>query len=210
MYRCELCDTNRVLDHLIAVCKNCGSSIKIPYDVTEQPMYSRGYGNICFQNSYSRKKRFGNLFDKLLFPTPDKKDEPCLMFLERKVFASFQDLLACLKNSSLPDKRYCSLHTFARLYVQTYEQPLRPRDVFRLKKLVLMDFDAVEFLHRKNMPGKVPFFNYPWLLQKLLTLRGVSQYNPFIKQIKCKKRTAHYEQMFRENCNPPNRDCTNP
>ena len=207
----SFCKTCRVCllctDQCTLVCPNCGVTTRVlkpEFDYHKQPLF------FC---SYSRSKRFGALLSRVLLPCFEKHDAKMFRFLNTyKPYESVEDIMNRMKLSDLKDKRYCSLHTFARLYVQTYEEPLRPRDVFRLKKLVLLDFDTVEFLHRKKMPldGKVPFFNYPWLLQKLLTLRGVLQYNPFIKQIKCKKRTAHYEQMFRENCNPSNRDCTNP
>ena len=174
------------------VCDTCGREEKPPLITSLTP---RDWMTEPIMHIYSRKKRFAHLFDKLCFPAPDAKDEQCLRYLETKKLLTFKDLITSLKKSKLKDKRYCSLHTFSRLFVRTYQEPTSLIDVFRTKKVILHDFERVEFAHRK-LHTHVPFFNYPWLLQKLLTVRGITRFNRFIKQIKCKRRTQHYEDMF--------------
>ena len=129
-----------------------------------------------------------------MFPCPETKDEKCLMYLETQTICSLNDLFRVLKNAPLKDKRYCSLHLFARLYVNDYTAPAPPKNVFVLRKFILKKFQDIEMNHRKLMTG--PFFNYPWLLKKILNEFKIHQYNPYIKPIKCKRRRKHYEKMY--------------
>ena len=190
--RCSTCEGKIVKLDNFSVCSDCGLTNTMPFDMADQVMYNR---ELLFQNTYSRKKRFMTLFDKLFFPHPDRKDEDCLKFLDNKMFELLEDLVECLKTSPLQDKRYCSLHSFARRFVSAYAPPSLPKNIFTFKKFLVEDFTHLEFLHQKYTTG-VPFFNYPWLLKKLLTVRGVTQFHPFIKPIKCKRRKRHYEELY--------------
>jgi hypothetical protein len=46
-----------------------------------------------------------------------------------------------------------------------------------------------------RFPNK-PFFNYPWLLRKLLAHHDLVDYICFVKPIRCEKRNLYYEELY--------------
>jgi hypothetical protein len=130
----------------------------------------------------------------LLYPAFDQKDT--LMYKHLITHAPFQgttDLEHAMKTCTIKEKRFHSIHLYAKLMCQDYTPitPPRPESF----KHVMMAFDEV--LCRFNAFGKeFNFFSYPWLTRKLLNISGEHRYDLFIKQIRCKKRNLHYEDMF--------------
>ena len=97
-----------------------------------------------------------------------------------------------MKLSTLKDKRYGSMHMFATHFLTGYSTP-----AFKLhhKALIQHSFRHIEhkfFKYKHN----TPFFNYPWLLRKLLTKHDLLEYLPYVKPIRCGKRNSYYEDMF--------------
>lgn len=181
-----------------SVCALCGVEKIVPYDMYTQSKII-DWSGICIPTAYSRKKRFAKLFDSVVTGHAEKKDELMLSFLatRKNEIKTREDVLDCIRISSLPDKRYGSIHLFSRIYVPNFTAPLLPANFFQLKKRVLRKFEDFEFEHRNKYYGK-PFFNYRWLLGKIMFEFGISQFAPFIKVIKCKKRRQHYEDMYQE------------
>ena len=196
---CPECKTRTLLTLArTVVCTDCGLEKIVPYDIyatNEQGHWNSFY----FQTAYSRKKRFGKLFDSVIFGGSDTKDEKMLAYLTgvRDNIKNFENLLECIKTCTLADKRYGSLHLLSRIFLKNYKPPARPKNIFELRKRVLRQFESLEIAHRKKYDKK-PFFNYRWLLGKILTECGVCQYTRYIKEIKCKNRNKHYEDMFSE------------
>ena len=44
----------------------------------------------------------------------------------------------------------------------------------------------------------VPFFNYAWLIRRMLNHFEIHDYDTYIKQIKCEKRNEYYNTMFNQ------------
>jgi hypothetical protein len=59
----------------------------------------------------------------------------------------------------------------------------------------MFSFRSVE-RNFSHFPSK-PFFNYPWLLRKLLSNHGLLDYIQFVKPIRCEKRNTHYDLLYR-------------
>ena len=98
-----------------------------------------------------------------------------------------------MKLSTLKDKRYCSLHLFARYFMQTYTPP---NHKLQFHKTILFSFRDIA-RNFSRFPNK-PFFNYPWLLRKLLFQHSLSDYICFVKPIRCEKRNLYYENLFKQ------------
>ena len=75
---CPECKTPTLLTLArTVVCTDCGLEKIVPYDIyatNEQGHWNSFY----FQTAYSRKKRFGKLFDSVIFGGSDLKDEKML------------------------------------------------------------------------------------------------------------------------------------
>ena len=194
---CDICNTPSLLQMPRSlVCSICGIEKEVPYDMSDQHC-NREWSAIFCQTVYSRKKRFGKLFDSVLMGGSEPKDEKMLRYLDgiTEDILSMENLVDKVKQAPLSDKRFGSLHLFARCFVTSFVVPVYRGDYFELRKRVLRDFENLEFAHLNNTPT-VPFFNYRWLLKKILNRIGLFQFDSFIKVIKCKHRRQHYEDMF--------------
>ena len=177
-------------------CTLCGSV------VDRRPEFLNGVENyvepiqMCV---YRRSKRFTEMLRKLVYPCPEKKDDPILeKFLKRKkTFGTINEFIIALKNSGIKDKRYQSIHTFCKLFCSDYE-PVRPLTSHKFDLLIRM-FKDVEHRFTRLTAG-IPFFNYNWLLSKILHSVNITRYDSFLKKIKCKKRNLYYEQLFNSLC----------
>ena len=192
---CESCKTYTVCAlPRTRVCLSCGLEQSVPYDMYEQSKICM-WNNISFQTGYSRKKRFGKLFDSVVIGAAETKDEKMLIYLKSVTINSMDDLLLAIKESGLIDKRYGSIHLFCRVYVSEFSMPKQPKHIPELRKRILFQFENLEFSHLHKLKNR-PFFNYRWLLSKILGEAGIHQFKPFIKVIKCKKRREYYENMY--------------
>ena len=107
---------------------------------------------------------------------------------------TIQDLIRMIKKSNLRDKRYGSLHVFAKMFVTSYKQPATPNNLIWLRKTILRRFEDYEFAHKRYCTNN--FFNYRWLLAKLLKEFKLDEYLVFVKMLKCPIRCAYYETMY--------------
>jgi hypothetical protein len=98
-----------------------------------------------------------------------------------------------MKHTPLKDKRFCSIHLFATLTVQNHTKLMPPHYRYRTHLLRLFD----EVLSRHKVHGGKNFFSYPWLLRRLLAVTGHTQYEPYIKRIRCKRRRKKYNKMLK-------------
>ena len=168
------------------VCTLCGIEKKCDYDISQEP---RDWTRLPLTGSYSRLKRFGKLFDCVITPCPDLKDNTMLAHLDNQApFDSIEDLLKAMKRCNCPDKRYGSCHLFTSLFVTGYVKPNPPINLRQLKNEILNTFESLEFAHRRVFDRNVPFFNYRFLLAILLTDHKLQRFLPFVKQLK----QSHY------------------
>jgi hypothetical protein len=170
-------------------------------DVTQQRCFVAGYNaprDPLMLAVYERKKRFKDIMNKMLYPTIDNKDMPMFMYLTEYIkkhekFDTTEEILACMKKSGIPDKRYVSLHAFARRFMNGYKAI--PLKTHRLSALFRRYFNMLESVFYRRYPTS-PFFNYNWLLRRLLTMYKHDELVQFVKPIKCPKRDSRYEDMF--------------
>ena len=173
-------------------CSFCGS-------ITTQHFVTRFDGPRDSLNvaTYERRKRFRDIMTRLLFPSIENKDFPMYSYLKNQntQIETVADLLCCMKRSKLPDKRYISLHAFARRFLHGYKPPVCANP-HTLIKLYTREFDVVEIAHarKSNVPN---FFNYAWLLRKLLCIQNRDDLKQFVKPIKCPKRNEYYTKLFK-------------
>jgi hypothetical protein len=71
-----------------------------------------------------------------------------------------------------------------------------PDHKLQFHKIIMFSFRDVE-RNFSRFPNK-PFFNYPWLLRKLLFQHSLSDYICFVKPIRCEKRNLYYEELFKQ------------
>ena len=112
--------------------------------------------------------------------------------IKKTKFSTIKDLELEMKMCDTKEKRFHSLHLFAKLMCANYK-PIQPPPLIYFKR-VMTAFDEV--LCRFNAQHGPNFFSYPWLIRRLLNLSGETRYNRFIKKIRCKKRNLHYKKMF--------------
>ena len=182
------CESHKIVDGPTKICTTCGG--------VEDALVNRDYHSCrdaLQQCVYSRSKRFENLLDSVLYPVFSNKDTQMYKLLEQKRFATVPDLVAFMRATSLLDKRFNSIHTFTTLVVDDYTA--LPPPSLEYKRRVLRLFDEILCRYRSSHSQ---FFSYPWLLNKLLTLTGRTEYSPFIKKIRCKKRREKYETLLQD------------
>lgn len=187
---CTKCDErDLIMDAGKFICTECGlvhggSHFIIGINTYNDPL------QICY---YQRKKRFSKILDKIVRPNLDNKDTPVYKHLVGKTFDTIEELQTYIKTLNIKDKRYHSLHAFCKLCLKNYTPP----KTFTLQeeKRCLFLFELVEMAFLKHTNG-VPFFNYAWLIRKVLFHFGFSQFELYVKKIKCPKRNIYYETMF--------------
>ena len=187
-----MCDCTIIFrtDYNTDVCTACGREVPVGLSIIQvrSPMDMSP-----FPHGYSKEKRFLKLLDGVLYPTPSAADNAMLEFLDGKKFASVAVLLAGMRKAGIRDKRYVSLHLFARLFVTTYTPPPPPNR--ELRRRLLREFEEVEFGHRRFCRGR-PFFNYAWLLRRFLHEFCLFDHTRFVKQLRCRHRKRAYRQML--------------
>lgn len=197
----EVCSKKDCSGHIIYsffnthICDTCGEESKV---ILYTHITPRDWKTDTLCNIYSRRKRFKGLLDMLFFPTPALKDNQMLCYLDKlSPFENQKELINAIKKSRLPDKRYCNLHLFCRLFTKDYPKPCLPNDVIFETTQILRQFDDTEFAFTRLFSG-IQFINYRWLLGEILITRKLEQYIPFVKTLKCKKRIQYYTEMLKK------------
>ena len=187
---CTHPDTFRTT-HNTVVCTCCGLERVVPLTITQtQPVR-----DMCpFPTGYSKLKRFSKILDGVLYPTPAKADSNMLEYLYSRKFDSIPDLLAAMKQGKMRDKRYTSIHLFAKLFVTNYEAP-PARNYSLVRTAILRAFEDIEFSHWRVCPCD-QFFNYNYLLCVLLDEYGLGDLVKYIKNLRCKRRRLFYKNQL--------------
>ena len=189
---CDHCDRNMLrTTYLSFVCPDCGSE-----DFTDMYHESVQHG-VCkyaqLQNTYSRQTRFLNYMNNVtglnfgpapLSPIWDKMVK-C---------SSMDDILIQVSNLDVKAKHYECLHSYAQIFYEGYTRP--PRLTIRETKNIKNMFADILHAYNNIYGAKTVFFSYPWLLYTIFSAMGKNEYLPFIKNLKCKKRSASYLIKF--------------
>jgi len=199
MHKCPNCQIQETIEDCgCLLCSRCGLVLRTQYQYTTSLNNHSEPLQLCM---YQRKKRFMDILTKIVFPSIDNKDAPVYEELNKhKPYESIGDIIDVMKGTKCKDKRYCSLHTFCKHFLTGYTAPRRVDFVFM--KLCSNLFTSVEtlFLNESRIfkgKGRMPFFNYNWLINRVLQALGNRDYEPYIKRIKCPKRNKHYSELFK-------------
>jgi hypothetical protein len=179
------------------VCDLCGIERPIPLDIFERiaPRHMSP-----FPVGYSRCKRFTKILDSVLYPSPSPADKHMLEFLWGQTiktkFDSIAELLNTMKKANTRDKRYISLHCFARLFVNGYKKPTNDNYVGK-RKCILNEFEHILFGHLRYCANE-QFFNYSWLLCVLLQKYELGNLVVFVKNLRCSHRKDFYRGLLKQ------------
>ena len=147
-----------------------------------------------FPTGYSKLKRFSKILDGVLYPTPATADGKMLKHISLRKYDSLDELRIAMKSADLRDKRYTSIHLFAKLFVTSYKAPpVRNYDLVR--RAILRAFEDVQFSHLRVCPTE-QFFNYNYLLVVLLKENGLGDLVQYVKNLRCKRRRAFYKTQL--------------
>jgi hypothetical protein len=188
---CLVCDVPllKLESEAMTVCPECGRTSRV-LTVTRE-----GFSEDVTHCVYSRTKRFETMLRALLYPAFDQKDTMMYKHLSRqKRFDTLHELENAMKICKVKEKRFFSLHIFAKLLCEDYN--LIPPPPLEFFKRVMSGFDEVLTRFNTLHMLRSNFFSYPWLMRSLLNLLGERRYDKFIKKIRCKKRNLFYETMF--------------
>ena len=196
---CDVCSNQTNLLYTkrnTTICSMCGLEQKIPYDLSTQP---HDWTKTPVITCYSRRKRFAKLFDHTISPYAENNDTKMIIYLSKSVreagkFDSISAMIKRIKLSGLRDKRYGSIHVLSKLFLKNYQHPPQPKNLFYVRKRILLRFEEFEFAHKRYRSDN--YFNYRWLLAKLMRELGLTEHLIFIKMLKCPIRSKHYEEMF--------------
>lgn len=194
---CPICKhkTQKILTNAnTSICTECGLEKQQCFDLSKEPY---DWTRVPCITCYSRKKRFAKLFDHTICPYAEQNDTPMLEYLAKQgSIQTIKELISKIKRSGLKDKRYGSIHIFSKLFVKTYQKPKTPTNMIFLRKTILRRFEDFEFAHKRYRAGN--FFNYRWLLARLLREFKLFDFLRFIKKLKCPHRCKFYNLMFTE------------
>jgi len=147
-----------------------------------------------FLSGYSRTKRFKGMVESLFWPTPSNPDTPMLTYFTGKKINSLEDVIHTITTAPLKDKRFVSIHLFARIFDPQYTEPTHG-DLHQMLKRMVFQFQRIESCFERIFINE-PFINYTFLIKHLLTKLGFTSYLPFVKKLKCPKRKKRYIEML--------------
>jgi hypothetical protein len=193
---CRHCDTDSAFftEEHTRLCFNCGVEERAPFNITYQNFSYQQAHSIPTDNTYNRRKRFATMLDSAVLGHNLVSDDKMLHYLSGGTYNTLADIVDAIKRSKLRDKRYASLHCFARIYANDYTRHPPIPNWFVLRKRVLNRFRDVEFVHRRTFTK--PFMSYTWLLHQLLEEFGLGVYKRYVKTLKCKKRNKAYAEDY--------------
>ena len=193
---CECTGFKFDTDYNTTICHECGQETSTGYKMTEPNMNSY-LTHTPFLGGYSRQKRFEMMLDLVLNPTPSRSDDGVLEYLfKHKPIKNLGELYYLLKKHRGKDKRYCSVHCFARLCMKNYTPPMRPPSGTKMR--VMAKFRDVEFLHKRHCPPKRPFFSYYFLLRRFLSEVDLADHMKYVKKLKCPHRCDVYNKLYKK------------
>ena len=190
----HLLETN---EHTI-VCTVCGvekAVLKLePVNISYQQRMSVSTHGV---NTYSRTKRFTTMLTQCVLGTNFEADDKMLACLyPHRPFTTIAELVGKIKKSGLRDKRYSSLHFFAKHMVSGYRWVSLPPRWEHTKRMIISFFSSFERLYRKQCQYD-PFVSYSWLLRTILIDFGLSRFVIFVKPLKCKRRRNRYHTIYK-------------
>ena len=175
------------------ICKGCGKTEKHLESTYQTCSYQQSH---CpFSSGYSRNKRFAVLLKTILFPCPGKSDEKMLhYFFKNDLKPKVSEIENVFRTSGLNDKRYSSIHIFAKLFSPDYK-PISYNNIEQIEKIIEWNFIRFEMKYKQKYDG---FLSYNYIMIYLLESMNFHEYIPFIKETKCARRLKHYDSRVKD------------
>ena len=186
------CEAPLIQEGNVQICTECGVQQTILENEDRHESYEDVY--VCV---YSRRKRFECLFDAVVYPHFQKKDTRIFKQIQNKVFKTTSELMDFVRTLPDSDKRFCSIHLFAKYTLENYKPPVVPPLEFKAR--VMSIFDEILARYTATCNQKT-FFSYPWLLNCIMKSLGKHEYCKFIKPIRCHRRCKKYIRLMKSLC----------
>ena len=185
--QCEECSVDFFrTDYLSLVCPSCGAE-------HFEDMYESNTPGVCnyaaLQSGYSRDTRFNGYLQAVLGITSGPSTR-AKIWKHLEFCDTLSELLDQIKGAPVKTKFYESFHAFAKVFWRGYQQPA-PVGLYTIQQIKTL-FSDVQFAFGQIYGTRAVFFSYPWLLYVFLEALGKQEYLKFIKNLKCKKRSANY------------------
>ena len=182
-------------DYSTVICTKCGLETRITLEPHESSCANFDFSPPIVR-VYSRPDRWRTIVSKIVgnHSGPPRKD-PVWNFLKKHshMCHSPQDILRILRGSSLKNKHYQCLHTFAKAFQKNYSPPRVKPTVVQTKLDVYFDFiNSLWLKHTAGASPQTPFISYAWLLEQGLTFYGFREYLPYLKKLMCHTRRMKY------------------
>ena len=181
-------------DYHTLLCTSCGEEQQ-NFGNIRQINQSYSQSVYPFSQCYSREKRFREMLENVFYPCFSTLDNTLCEHVAVLHLTSVEGLFKAVKKLKLKDKRYGSMHVFAKQFVAGY---VSPAPVSRhLVNIMCLVFSEIELVYIQLF-GVAQFFNYSWLILKFLKVLGLNDYVCYVKALKCEKRARLYEAKFSE------------
>ena len=179
-------------DYHTIVCSVCSEETQFfGFLNVENSSYNQSH---CpFSKGYCRKKRFGDMLKNLFYPCCSHLDNNVLSQLHGKDILDTEQLFQELKLMRIKDKRYGSIHLMTKLFCKEYKYIEPPSH--SLIMYMCKFFEELELLYMRIYPD-TQFFNYSWLILKMLHIFELDVFAKYVKPLKCKKRIKWYSTKF--------------
>ena len=191
MCRCVLVDTGSSF-----VCINCG--VEKTYVSPNCVSFHHTPHTSLIISPYNRKTRFLGLLRKILGVDtgPQISDRVWRYLSASAPFRTTDDIVTCLKNSSLKTKHYNCIHGFSKAFMKNYSKPKCHYSPLEIEKHLGTLFEEVVF-YWCRFSKQSSFFSYAWLLEKLFRqLQILEDYKAFLKVLICPNRRKKYETRW--------------
>ena len=114
--------------------------------------------------------------------------------LIRKKADKVESIVDQISSAPVKCKFYEHIHSYCKVFLKNYNLP-QALTLMEIKQIKLL-FKDIEFAYTTLYHLDNVFFSYPWLLYTILEAMGKVEYLMFIKNLKCKKRSAIYREKL--------------
>ena len=135
------------------------------------------------------------MLQNLFYPCSSHLDNDVMSSLHGKEILDTHELFEVLKNMRIKDKRYGSIHLLTKVFCKEYMYMEPPTTHFI--KYMCKFFEEIELLYLRMYPN-IQFFNYSWLILKMLHIFELQSFAVYVKPLKCKKRIKWYSTKFND------------
>jgi len=178
------------------VCTKCGIESPMLEDCTPR--------NCGFQIKtykmrlgYSRSIRFRKLVSQIILPTIQKQDEDMLKYLNTQNIQTVHNLMKCVKQAPLKDKRFHAIHAYSRVLLGDWVY-YEPSFALRLIDKFCRMFENLECRFERRFYGSKAFINYKFVLHMFFDKLGLTALKQYVPQMKCQKRVRYYTNLVQD------------